>query len=130
MNLPIGASCFAVFFIFVHPPRLAPPPPLTPWGLFKSLDLFGLFILTPCIICLLIALQWGGTVYGWDNGRIIALLVMFGVLGITFGIVEVFQGMNAMIPRRVVTQRSLISAVLFCFTNAGSTYPLLYYLPV
>jgi hypothetical protein len=37
-------------------------------------------------VSLLLALQWGGSKYAWDNGRIIALFVLFGILITAFGI--------------------------------------------
>jgi hypothetical protein len=45
----------------------------------KEFDLWGTAAFIPAIICLLLALQWGGTKYPWGSGRIIAV----GVLGVT-----------------------------------------------
>lgn len=46
--------------------------------------MFGLLIFIPAIMSLLLALQWGGSSYPWNNSRIIALTVLFSVLGIVF----------------------------------------------
>lgn len=130
MNLPIGGFCYFGFFFLVHPPKIAPAPPLTLAGFFHTLDLYGLLILTPCVACLLIALQWGGTTYAWSNGRIIALLTLFGVLVLAFIAVEWWVGDDAMVPKRVVKQRSVVASVLFAFTNGGSCYLFAYYIPM
>jgi hypothetical protein len=49
-----------------------------------QLDLPGTAVFMPAIVCLLLALQWGGSKYEWSDGRIIALFVLFGVLIIIF----------------------------------------------
>ncbi|KAG6366025.1 hypothetical protein INS49_000201 [Diaporthe citri] len=84
----------------------------------------------PCVACLLIALQWGGVIYAWSDGRIIALLVLFSILVIVFVGVERWIGDDAMVPKRVVKQRSVIASVLFAFTNGGSCYLFAYYIPI
>ena len=46
----------------------------------RQLDPIGTAVFLPAIVCLLLALQWGGTTYNWANARIIALLVLSGLL--------------------------------------------------
>ena len=76
-----------------------------------KLDLLGELCLIPCVICLLLALQWGGTTYAWSSGRIIALFVVFGVLLIAFVLVQVFMQETATIPARVIMNRSVIAGM-------------------
>lgn len=130
MNLPIGGCCYLGFLVLVHPPKIAPGRPLTFGGFFHTLDLYGLVILVPCVACLLIALQWGGITYTWSNGRIVALLILFIILILVFVVVERWIGDDAMVPKRVITQRSVIASVLFAFTNGGSCYLFAYYIPM
>ncbi|KAJ0124042.1 HC-toxin efflux carrier TOXA [Diaporthe amygdali] len=130
MNLPIGGFCYFGFFFLVYPPKIAPAKPLTLGRFFHTLDLYGLLTVTPCVACLLIALQWGGTTYAWSNGRVIALLTLFGILVLAFIGVELWVGDDAMVPKRVVKQRSVIASVLFAFTNGGSCYLFAYYIPI
>jgi hypothetical protein len=60
VNLPIGAVAILII-VFI----LKPTPPqnkgLTIMQQLQKLDLLGELCLFPCIICLLLALQWGGT---------------------------------------------------------------------
>lgn len=103
----------------------------TSWKNFlEEFDLFCLFTLAPSVVCLLLALQWGGTLYAWDSGRIIALLVLFGLFGIGFIAIEIWQGDKSMLPPRIFTQRSIAGAVLFCFCTSGASFLLLYYIPM
>ncbi|KAK9774991.1 putative Major facilitator superfamily (MFS) profile domain-containing protein [Seiridium cardinale] len=129
LNLPVGAVSYLIFFFLVHPPATSKPIKSAS-SILRAIDLLGLLIVAPCVICLLLALQWGGTIYPWSDGRIIALLVLFGVLGIAFIAVEIWQGDEALLPPRVFTQRSLLAAVFFCFCSSGSSFTFAYYVPI
>src|SRR2546421_1960587 len=52
---------------------LKAPPPKNANLTFKErvaqLDILGTSIFVPCMVCLLLALQWGGSTYQWSNGR-------------------------------------------------------------
>ncbi|KAL2819170.1 major facilitator superfamily domain-containing protein [Aspergillus granulosus] len=129
INLPIGAALQAAFLFLVHPPR-RDTDAFTSWADFvKTLDLFGLAALLPSIVCLLLALQWGGLHYAWQDARIIVLLVLSGVLAIAFVSIEVWQGPAAMLPTRVVTQRTVSSVSFYGFCTTSATFVLTYYLP-
>jgi len=69
-----------VIVIFFQPPQRAAIASLGWRERIKEFDLYGTAVFIPSIICLLLALQWGGTKYPWSDGRIIALFVVFGVL--------------------------------------------------
>lgn len=129
INLPLGTVIQVVFLLFVHPSSHAKK--FSSWGDFvRTLDLPGLAILTPSVICLLLGLQWGGIEYPWGSARIIALLVLAGVLGTVFIAIEAKQGENAMLPARVFTHRTVSSSSFFAFCTAGGIFVLNYYLPM
>ena len=46
----------------------------------RQIDPIGALVFVPGIVCLLLALQWGGSTYQWKDGRISALLVLAGFL--------------------------------------------------
>lgn len=96
----------------------------------KRLDPLGTFFFIPSIVCLLLALQWGGSTYPWNSWRIILLFVFFGVLAIAFSIVQILTPETASIPVRLITQRSVFLATCFTFFIAGSMLMLVYYLPI
>lgn len=58
-------------------------------------DPIGIVLFVPSVICLLLALQWGGTIYPWNSGRVIALLVVFAVSIVAFTAVQWRLGDNA-----------------------------------
>lgn len=130
INLPIGAAIQAAFFLCVHPPK-RDSESFTSWVDFlQTLDLFGLAALLPAIVCLLLALQWGGIQYPWTDARVLVLLVLSGVLGVVFICIEVRQGDMAVLPTRVFTQRTVSSASFFGFATTGAIFVLTYYLPM
>lgn len=130
INLPLGAAVYAVFFFTIKPPKRVTEN-FTSWGDFlETLDLVGLVALVGSVVCLFLALQWGGVTYSWSNGRIIALLVLFGVLGLAFIWIEIRKGNKAMLPSRVFTQRTVLSASLFAFCTAGAIFVITFYFPM
>lgn len=84
----------------------------------------------PAIICLLLALQWGGTKYAWDNGRMIALFVIFGVLIIIFIFVQYKQQDFATVPPRIIKMRSIWAASFFSFCTGAAFLLVIYFLPL
>jgi hypothetical protein len=120
----------AVCLVFILDPSKFPHPPATIWEQIQRLDPLGTFFFVPSVVCLLIALQWGGSTYPWSNWRIIVLLGLFGVLFIAFGAVQVFMPKTATVPVRVIKRRSILAATVFMFAIAGSFLMVIYYLPV
>lgn len=95
-----------------------------------QMDPFGMITLIGSVVCLLLALQWGGTRYPWNSGPIIALLVITGVVGLAFIAVQILGGPDATIPRHVITQRSIAGAAWFSFTSGGGFFLLIYFVPL
>ena len=129
INLPIGGFTFVAILLFLHlesPPREK----LTVLDQAKRLDPFGLLFLVPFMVCLILALQWGGTTYSWSAPRIIGLLVTFAVLFVAFLAVEVLTPETAMAPTRVVLNRSVGGSMLFMFLLSGGMMVVVYYLTI
>lgn len=96
----------------------------------KRLDPLGTLFFIPSIVCLTLALQWGGTTDSWSSPRVIGLLVTFAVLFIAFIIVEILTPDTAMAPTRVVLNRSIAGSLTFMFLLSGGLMATLYYLSV
>jgi hypothetical protein len=87
-------------------------------------------VFMPAIICLLLALQWGGTTYAWSNWRIILLFVFFGVLIATWILIQFWKGDSGTVPPRMLAKPSIAGASWFAFTMGSSFLILIYYLPI
>ncbi|OAL38217.1 hypothetical protein AYO20_02669 [Fonsecaea nubica] len=130
INLPIGGFSMLVVLFVLHIPQ---DPKLSEMPILKrilELDLIGAAILIPGIICLLLAVQWGGSTYAWDNSRIIGLFVGAGCLLILFGISQWRLGEDATIPPRLLTKRTLMASCAFVFFFGAGIFVLMYYLPL
>ncbi|KAI4128159.1 MAG: hypothetical protein LQ338_002861 [Usnochroma carphineum] len=130
INLPLGAVTVVGIAIFFKSPKRQKQESIGFQARFRQFDPIGTTLFIPAIICLLLALQWGGSKYAWSNGRIIALLVIFGLLAIGFIFMQFRQGDNATIPIRIVTQRSVATAAWFSFCLGASFFVLIYYVPI
>ena len=95
-----------------------------------KLDPFGTVVFLPGIICLLLALQWGGTTYAWNSGVIIALFVLSSILLSAFICVQFHVSDKATVPIRIIKQRSIASGVYFSLLCPGSMMVIVYFLPL
>jgi MFS family permease len=129
LNLPIGALTFAAVYVFLHLPA-APKEKLSIFAQLKRLDPIGLLFFAPSMICLILALQWGGTTNPWSAPKIIGLLVTFAVTFVAFLVVEFKMPDTAMAPPRVILNRSVGGAMFFVFVMAGGMMNAVYYLAI
>lgn len=118
------------FFLKLHPQSHSQSAKL---GFLKTawqLDPIGTLLFVPSIICLLLALQWGGTTYGWRTGRIVALLTFFGLLLVLFVGVQFWMDEEATVPPRIAAQRTIAFSSVFSVLLGGAFFLLTYFLPI
>lgn len=96
----------------------------------KLIDVLGAACLLPAVICLLLALQWGGNNYAWSSAKIIGLFVGSGLLLLLFAAVQIKQQDRGTIPPRVLRKRSIWAACGFAVFFAGSFFTMAYYIPL
>ena len=96
----------------------------------KKLDPLGASLLSSSTVCLLLALQWGGSTCSWSSPRIIGLLVGFGILLCVFIATQLWRGPQATVPPHFIRNRQVVSAWAFSFTFGGSYFTFSYYLPI
>lgn len=93
-----------------------------------QIDPIGTLVFVPGIVCLLLALQWGGSTYQWKDGRIIALLVLAGVLLLAFIAVQLWEGDSATVPARNIKQRSIAAGFYRAFCSGSAMMVIIYFL--
>ena len=127
--MPIGGFTFLAVLLFLHinSPKHEK---LTIIAQLGRIDPIGVLFFIPSMVCLILALQWGGSTYSWSAPRIIGLLVTFSILFIAFVIVEVVTPETAMAPTRVVLNRSIAGSMMFVFLLSGGLMSVIYYLTV
>ena len=133
VNLPIGAVALAIVSFFLPNSIGQSSSDLksnTWWQIFKKFDPVGTAIFIPTIICLLLALQWGGGQYEWNSARVIATFVCFGVTFIVWVVIQTLLGEDATVPVSILRQRSVIGACWFSMFGSAAFTGIVYYLPI
>lgn len=112
INLPFGGiSLLVVFFFFSNPERQYSHVPFK--ERLKNIDMAGAVFLICSIICLLLALQWGGFSYSWKDSKVWGTLLGFGLLLIVFIAIQIKQKERATIPVRVFKQQTVLVSCIF-----------------
>ncbi|KAJ9271103.1 hypothetical protein DTO212C5_2761 [Paecilomyces variotii] len=130
INLPFGAVTAIFIIFFFQTPGKKVKSNLTLIEQLRQLDFEGTALFIPGVVCLLLALQWGGTTYPWHNGRIIALFVLFGVLISGFVGVQIWKQERATVPPRVFMNRNVWACSLFAASLGAAFFVMVYYLPI
>ncbi|KAK7420277.1 hypothetical protein QQZ08_010477 [Neonectria magnoliae] len=129
INLPIGGLAMVIVFFFVRVNRnSSDTKDMSFISRVRKLDLYGAAIFIPAIICLLLALQWGGSEYPWSNSRIIGLFVGFGAMIAIFIAIQFWQGDEGTLPPRLFKNRNVLPAMMFAMFFGAAFFPLIYYL--
>lgn len=129
INLPIGAVTIVVIgFFFPDPQRDIQP---ATWRVrLWQLDPIGTCIFMPAVICVLLALQWGGIDYDWDDSRITSLLMLAAFLILVFIYVQYKMQENATVPPRIFKKRTVWASAWFAFNTGACFLTAIYFLPI
>jgi MFS family permease len=129
INLPIGGVAIVICFFFVKVNRnTSETKSMTVLERVKQLDIIGTVIFIPAVVCLLLALQWGGTKYPWKDSKIIGLFVGFGLMIIVFIAIQLWQGDRGTLPPRLFKNRNVLPAMLFSGFFGAGFFPMIYYI--
>ncbi|KAH7062488.1 major facilitator superfamily domain-containing protein [Macrophomina phaseolina] len=130
INLPFGLITGVFIIFFFKSPKVVKNTAVGWKAKLNEFDLYGTFVFIPAIVCLLLALQWGGSKYEWGNGRIIALFVVFGILIIGFLGIQVWKQEQATVPPRVFKNRTVWSCAWYGALLGGAFFVMVYYIPI
>lgn len=120
INLPFGAVALVTVFIFFKNPKREVSS-LTRMQRLKEIDLLGAFLLICSIVCLLLALQWGGSVYPWHDSKVWGTILGFALIIGIFIFTQFRLGDKATIPPRIfLRQRTVLASCWYsCFLAMG-----------
>ncbi|KAF8234177.1 MFS general substrate transporter [Tricholoma matsutake] len=116
INLPIGGFALAVLFFFM-PSYPAPPRPANRqgWKVLLAVDYIGIVLALGTSITFLYPLVEGGNAHPWNSGIVIGLFVTSGVLLGLFIAWSWYRGTEALLPLRLLRNRTVIGASLANF---------------
>ncbi|KAI1170122.1 major facilitator superfamily domain-containing protein [Nemania sp. FL0916] len=129
INLPFGGVALVIIILLLRVPD-RDETRLSTSAKLSQLDAAGTTALLPAVISLLLALQWGGLTYSWNDRRIIALLTLGIFLGIVFILVQAFMPATATIPPRIFKQRSILAGFWSTIVLGSQLMIFVYYLPI
>lgn len=129
MNLPIGGVAFAAI-LFLLDLEKKPKMEVSVKEHIMRLDPLGTLFFVPSMVCLVLALQLGGSEYEWTNWRLVVLFVVFGLTAVAFGVVQVTMPKSASLPVRVVKQRTIWAGTAFMIFLSGGMFLCIFYLPL
>lgn len=113
VNLPVGAVSAGIIVLIFQTPKQATPQKATLKEKILQMDLPGTALFLCALVCLILALQWGGTTKSWRSADVIGCVVGFILLIITFIGVEIYQDERALLIPRIMKQKSLILMASF-----------------
>ncbi|KAF7341522.1 putative HC-toxin efflux carrier TOXA [Mycena venus] len=118
INLPIGGVIIVLLVLFFHVPKHITPPPATWKEILLQLDLPGFGLLLSSLT------------KPWNDGSVIATLVLWVVLTLAFIAVEWLQGAYAMVPLSLLKPRLIWSNALYGYIQNLANFQVLFYLPI
>ncbi|KAK2750065.1 hypothetical protein FQN57_004557 [Myotisia sp. PD_48] len=97
----------------------------------NSVDPVGIVLFIGSVICLLLALQWGGTFMEWSDARIIALFVVSGIAFLVFLAEQWWMGEGALVPAEILVYcRTVPFSLIWAFFIGASFFTFVYFLPM
>ncbi|KAJ6784155.1 hypothetical protein PWT90_04185 [Aphanocladium album] len=130
INLPVGGLAAAVIFLTFKAPKAATVVQATLKEKLLHMDPIATVLTMGALICILLALQYGGVTHAWNSSMVIGLLVGFAVLSAALLVAEIWQGERAMLTPRIMRQRAVWASGIWGFFITGAYFVTLYYLPI
>ncbi|KAH4044316.1 hypothetical protein HBI55_206120 [Parastagonospora nodorum] len=130
LNLPVGGVSM-VLITWLTPKTTPPVKRSSTWkGKFFELDPFGFLLIGTSIICLLLAIQFGGKEYSWSSGVVISLFVISGVFGAVFVGFSIWRGEKGTLPPSIMSQRSVLFGAIASIGIGSVLVLFAFYLPI
>ncbi|KAL8935279.1 MAG: hypothetical protein Q9211_004782 [Gyalolechia sp. 1 TL-2023] len=136
LNLCVG-GLFAPVYLFLLPgfdPRgFDPKGPQRLAARFREFDYVGAVLSIATLVCIIMATNFGGTLYAWGNGRIIALFVLAGLFAVAFAVQQTLTVLTTesdrMFPVHFLKMKEpVLLFIAMAAANAGG-FIAIYYIP-
>lgn len=127
------AAILAPIYLFVLP-SFDPCPGLSFKDRLVKFDFLGSILSIGAIVCLVMGINFGGVLYDWNSGPIIALFVVAGVLFIVFALQQIFMVYttedNRVFPTYLVRRKEPVLLFMAGSSAGAAIYIAIYYIPV
>ncbi len=95
-----------------------------------SLDYAGIVTIVAGVVCLCLALVWGGTEYEWSDPKMIALLTLACIFIVAFVLIESYVAVDPIMPMRLFKIRNYATASWVSFFAGFAMTAGYVYLPI
>ncbi|KAI9149910.1 MFS general substrate transporter [Paramyrothecium foliicola] len=131
INLPVGGVALVVLLLLL--PVKPPPKERANDSLIQQIrqfDPIGTALLTPGLVLLLLALQWGGEERSWGSPKVVGTLVPGIVLLVAFALAQYWVGDEGTVPPRIIRRRSIAAASVSSLGFGSALIIITFYLPI
>ncbi|TVY83961.1 Efflux pump DEP3 [Lachnellula suecica] len=132
INLVIGGVFAPVYFLLI--PRSDPHPGVSFFNRMKEVDWLGALILLGAMTSLLMGINFGGLLYEWNSGSVIALFVVAGALFVILALQQTFAlgttALRRLFPLEYLRNKELV--ILFIETSCAGVcaFLFIYFIPL
>ncbi|KAL2161420.1 hypothetical protein VTH06DRAFT_7981 [Thermothelomyces fergusii] len=129
INLPVGGATVLAMLLFFHPKRNN----RAGRGLLErlaDLDLIGNVLLLGAAVMFFLALEYTSQGVAWDSAKVIGLLGGSFQTALFFATWQWSKGNGALMPFRIITQRTVAASCGMSFMIYGALINLTFFLPV
>ncbi|KAL8784762.1 MAG: hypothetical protein Q9213_003793 [Squamulea squamosa] len=127
------AAVLAPIYLFILP-SFDPCPGVSVGGRLARFDFLGSLLSIGAIVCLIMGINFGGVLYEWNSGSIVALFVLSGVLFIIFALQQIFTVFttedNRIFPVHLVRRKEPVLLFIAGSSGGAGIYIPLYYIPL
>jgi MFS family permease len=132
INLLIFATASPIIVFVLEPYN--PDPESTLGEKLKRMDWVGIVLNAALYTTFVIVFTFGGAEWAWNDGRTIAVIVVFGLILITFGIQQTFSIFTTpearIFPVDFLRSRTLVIQYIAMSSTATGLFIPIYYIPV
>ncbi|KAJ3327965.1 hypothetical protein HDU76_010826, partial [Blyttiomyces sp. JEL0837] len=128
INLPLGLITIVTVFFILRLKTTKSDIPIR--ESLAKIDWTGTFLLVSAVVCILIPIQGGGTLYQWNSPIVISLLIVGGLLLIAFCYVEMYVAVQPVIPFGMFKNVYLVGDFASAFFLGCAFFSLVFYSPL
>ncbi|KAI0532780.1 major facilitator superfamily domain-containing protein [Xylaria digitata] len=132
LNLFIFAAATPVYLFLL--PSIQPKPGVSIWTRVKSIDWVGTVLSFGIYTAFALIFTFGGAIWPWGDGRMIALYVVLGVLTIAFALQQTLliftTKQDRLFACHYLRNRTLILLWISLCAFGGALFVTIYYLPL
>ena len=127
------AAILAPIYLFILP-SFDPCPGVPFLARLAKLDFLGSALSIGAIVCLVMGINFGGVLYNWNSGSIIALFVVAGILFIVFALQQIFTLFTTkdqrVFPVHLVRRKEPVLLFMAGASAGAAIYIAIYYIPI